>query len=93
MAVETHLDIMLNIFDIGCLQKRELLYKNIRKNAECLKASVCTKIWLTWIRKHAFYYFIAQGTTLFMIITIPNQIERFRNRYCTEQNNEHVYHH
>ena len=42
------------------------------------------------IGKYAFHYFIAQGTTVFMIITLPNQIERFNNRYCTEQNNEHV---
>ena len=26
----------------------------------------------------------------FMIITIPNQVESFKNCYCTEQNNEHV---
>ena len=29
--------------------------------------------------------FIAQGTMVFMIITIPNQVERFKNPYCTEK--------
>ena len=28
----------------------------------------------------------------FMIITIPKQVDSFKNRYCTEQNNEHVQH-
>ena len=55
-----------------------------------IKASICTKLRFIWIGKHAFHYFIAQCTTVFMIITMPNQIERFENRYCTEQNNEHV---
>ena len=28
----------------------------------------------------------------YMIMTIPNQVESFKNRYCTEHNNEHVQH-
>ena len=94
MAATTHLDILYNIFDIGCIQKRQLLYNNIRKKAEWPNASLCIKLCLTWIGKHAFHYFIIQITTvlIFMIITIPRQVESFKNRYCTEQNNEHVQH-
>ena len=42
--------------------------------------------------EHAFHNFIAQGTMVFMIITIPNQVECFKHPYCTEKNNEHVKH-
>ena len=64
MAATTHLDILYNIFDIGCMQKRYLLDNNTRKKAECLNGSLCTKLWLTWIGKHAFHYFITQVTTV-----------------------------
>ena len=48
VAVETHLDIFLNNFDIGCIQNDNCYIITRRKKGW---VSVCTKLWLSWIGK------------------------------------------